>query len=307
MPRRTSTFAELAIAIGLVLGLERAAHAQACCVAPSTTGLGRLAMYETLLTGVEARGAAAYGSFDPDGRFRGAPRGTHDVTLEQNLFVTARLLSRGQGTVTLPFVETLRGGGGASSAGGGLGDVRLALRWDLVRSEDARPWPGVAVLAGVAMPTGVAPEKAERALATDATGTGTTQAWAGAAFEETRGPWLFMASGVVTVRADRTLDGVTCSLPPRFAAGLAVAHAWTSGFVVSFGGSYAAEGDASIGGARVPDTSRRTLQLTGAMQAPLGNGARLVLSTFVTPPIGVITAGEGASTGLSLAVIVPWS
>lgn len=291
----------------MLVSSERAARAQACCVAPSTTGLGRLAPYETLLAGIEARGAATYGSFDPDGRLRGAPRGTHDVALEQNLFASGRFLRRGQGTVTVPFVETLRGSGGGASAGGGLGDVRLAVRWDAVYSEDARPWPGVALLAGVSMPTGVAPERATNALATDATGIGTTQGWAGAAFEETRGPWLVAASGIVTVRADRDVAGVRSSLPPRISAGLVLAHAWTSGFVLSLGGAYSVEGDASLDGAKLPNSARRALQATTALQAPLGNGARLVLAAFVTPPIATVTAGEGANAGLSLALVVPWN
>lgn len=307
MRRRRSKCAEVALALATLLAGERAARAQACCVAPSTTGLGRLAPYETTLAGIEARGAATYGSFDPQGRLRGAPRGTHDVALEQNLFASMRFLARGQGTVTVPFVETLRASGGGSSAGGGLGDVRLAARWDAVYSEDARPWPGVALLAGVSMPTGVAPERATNALATDATGTGTTQGWAGAAFEETRGPWLVAASGIVTVRAERDIAGVRSSLPPRFVAGLVGARAWTSGFVLSLGGAYSIEGDASLDGAKIPSSARRALQATTSLQVPLWSGARLVVAAFVTPPIAGFTAGEGATGGLSLALVVPWS
>ena len=123
----------------MLVASEGAARAQACCVAPSTTGLGRLAPYETTLAGLEARGSATYGTFDAAGTFRGSPRGSHEVGLEQNLFASARFLARGQGTVTVPFVETLRGSGGATSTGGGLGDVRAALRWDAIHAEDARP------------------------------------------------------------------------------------------------------------------------------------------------------------------------
>src|SRR5690606_4396310 len=115
-----SRFAELALALGLAaasfLARERTAEAQACCVAPSTTGLGRLATHESMLAGGEARGAAMYGSFAPDGRFAGKSAGSHDVVLEQSIFASMRFLGRGQGTVAVPFVETLRGSGGAASA-----------------------------------------------------------------------------------------------------------------------------------------------------------------------------------------------
>lgn len=290
-----------------MLAEERAAHAQACCVAPSTTGLGRLATYEKALGGVEARGAATYASFDADGRLSRTPAGSHDVALEQNVFATARLLTRAQATAVVPFVETFRASRGASSTGGGLGDLRLALRWDVVYAEDARPLPGLAVLGGVTMPTGTAPEQATRALATDATGTGTTQTWAGLALEQTRGPWLVAASGIVTVRTDREIQGITSSLPPRLSAGLIGAHVWRSGLVLSLGASYAFEGDAAVDGVRVAGSARRALALTTALQAPLIEGTRLVTGASVVPPIAGVSAGEGASAALSLALVVPWT
>lgn len=308
MRRRRSKFAEVGLALfALLVSKEGLAHAQACCVAPSTTGVGRLAMYESVLAGVEVRGAAMYGSFAPDGRFSGRSAGTHDVVLEQSIFATSRFLSRGQATIAVPFVETLRGAGGATSAGGGLGDVRLSARWDLVRAEDVKPAPGFAVLAGGSMPTGVAPERATNVLATDATGLGTTQGWAGVALEEATGPWLFVASGLVSLRADRRIGERTASLPPRFTAALVGAHAWHSGFVLSLGGSYSLEGDASLDDTRVPDTARRALQVMLAVQAPLPNGARLVMGAFANPPLAEITAGETATTGVSLALVVPWN
>jgi hypothetical protein len=308
MRRRRWKFAELLLTTGaLLFAGEQAAHAQACCVAPSTTGVGRLASYESVLGGVEARGAAMYGSFAPDGRLSGKSAGSHDVVLEQSLFATGRFLSRGQATLAVPFVETLRGSAGATSAGGGLGDIRLSARWDLVYAEQARPLPGVALIGGGSMPTGVAPESATNTLATDATGLGTTQGWAGAAFEEANGPWMLVASGLVSMRAERRVADHTASLPPRITAGLVGGHAWHSGFVLSLGASYSVEGPASLDGQRIPDTSRRALQLVLAVQAPLPNGARLVVSTFAHPPIAEVTAGETATTGVSLALVVPWN
>jgi hypothetical protein len=67
------------------------------------------------------------------------------------------------------------------------------------------------------------------------------------------------------------------------------------------------EGPASLDGQRIPDTGRRALQGVLALQAPLPSGARLVVATFANPPIAGVTAGESATTGLSLAVVVPWN
>src|SRR5262249_19785746 len=129
--------------------------------------------------------------------------------------------------------------------------------------------------------------------------------YAGVAVEELAGPWLVAASGLVTVRADRKVTGMVASLPPRFAASLTGAHVWKSGVVLSTGASWAIEGDASLDGKRVPSTDRRALQLALALQAPLGDGVRLVASAFTTPPVPVVSAGEAASSGLSAALVVP--
>lgn len=288
------------------LALEGRAYAQACCVAPSATGLGRLAMHESALAGIEARGTGGYGSFDAGGRFVGAPGGTHDVGLEQDLFASMRFLSRAQGTIAVPFVETFRGASGGSSSGGGLGDVRGSVRWDPIEADEATLAPGLAVLAGIIAPTGTPPERAADALGAGATGTGTTQGWGGLAIEEISGPWLAALNGIVTLRADRNVGGTRSSLPPRFSTGLVGAHAWTSGFVLSAAASWAYEADASLDGKTVPGTSRRSLQLALGGQIPLGRGARLVASAFATPPIPAISAGDSATAGLSIATIVPW-
>lgn len=304
-----STFAEAALlALTACLAFERAALAQACCVAPSTTGLGRLASYEDALVGVEARGTVGYGSFDRDGVFRPSPRGAHDFGFEQNLFATGRWLSRGQATLTLPFVETARGASGTSAVGGGLGDVRVGARWDARFSDESAVIPGLAILAGAVLPTGIAPERARGPLGVGATGTGAVQGWGGLALEKTSGAWLAAAAGLVTWRAPRDVGGATSALPPRWSASLVGAHVWKSGFVLSAGLGFAYEGDASIAGKSIPGTSRRSLQSNVGVQVPLGSlgpGVRLVGSLFGTPVLPAVSAGEIATAGASLAVIVP--
>lgn len=308
-PRR-STFVEAAAALAVGFAIPRAAFAQACCVAPSTTGLGRLATYEDAVVGLEARSTVGSGSFDRDGGVRSSPRGAHDLGFEQNLFATGRWLSRGQATLTVPFVETARGANGVSSVGGGFGDVRVALRWDALYANESAAVPGLAVLAGVVLPTGIAPERARGPLGVGATGTGAVQGWGGVAFEKTSGSWLAAFAGLVTLRAPRDVGeaggvgGATSALPPRWSASLVGAHVWESGFVVSAGSGFAYEGDASMAGRSVPGTSRRSLQLNVGVQVPLGR-ARFVGSAFGTPPLPAVGAGELATAGLSLAVVVP--
>lgn len=312
---RTSRSAERRGALGAALGslalaaltlAPAAAHAQACCVAPGAAGASRLAPHESILTGVDARAQTTMGSFDARGRFRGAPAGTRDIALEQNIFMTGRLLSRGQLTAAVPLVQTVRSSGPTTSAGGGVGDVRASARWDLVHPEDAGAAPGVAVVGGVALPTGKPPEQSSDVLGTDATGTGTTQVWGGFALEKTWGPWLALAVATVNFRADREVNGTRSSIPPRLSVGLLTAHAWRSGVAVSFGATYALEDRARVDGVVVAGSARRALTLTTALQIPLGPAGRLVGTVFATPPVPALSAGDLAPLGISLALVKPW-
>lgn len=307
-PRPLAATIALALALpALVVATETKAFAQACCIAPGAAGAARLAPYETVLVGVDVRAQSPLGTFDPAGRFRSTPSGSRELTLEQSVFGTVRVLSHGQLTLTVPFVETLRSSGGSSAAGGGLGDVRLAARWDLVDADDARPAPGLAVIGGVVAPTGAPPERASDALGAGATGTGAVQGWGGVSLEQAWGPWLALATATVTMRTEREIGATRLSLPPRWSTGLLGAHAWTSGVALAAGASYAIEGRASVDGVAVAGSARRVLTTTVALQVPAGPLGRVVGSVFATPPIPGASAGEAAPLGVSLALIRPWS
>jgi hypothetical protein len=309
LPRRTaSRVTAAAAALSLIVLLsERQAAAQACCIAPGAAGVTRLGPHETALAGLDARAQTTTGSFDAAGRFRTSPRGTRDIGLEQNLFATVRVLERGQLSVTVPFVQTIRSTETLTAAGGGIGDIRGSARWDLVFADDAWPWPGLALVGGVSAPTGRPPERAGDPLAAGATGAGTTQGWAGFALEQTSGPWLAGANATVTARADRDVGPIRVSLAPRFAAGLVGARAWRSGHALSLAASWEVEDRASANGVVVAGSARRALRIVSALQLRLGDSARFVGSVYAIPPLPAISAGEGASLGLSLAIVHPWS
>lgn len=291
----------------LVTATETSAHAQACCIAPGAAGAARLAPYETVLVGVDARAQSPAGTFDTAGRFRSTPAGSRELTLEQSVFGTVRVLSHGQLTLTVPFVETMRRTSGSSASGGGPGDVRVAARWDLVDADDARPAPGLAVIGGVVAPTGTPPERASDALGAGATGTGAVQGWGGLSVEQAWGPWLTLATATVTMRSEREIGTTRLALPPRWSAGLLGAHAWTSGIALAAGASYALEGRASVDGITVAGSARRALTTTVALQIPAGPLGRIVGSVYATPPLPGASAGEAAPVGVSVAVIRPWS
>ena len=298
----------LAVAVAVILSLpERQAAAQACCIAPGAAGVTRLAPHEAALAGIDARAQATTGSFDAAGRFRTSPRGTRDIGLEQSLFATVRVFERGQLSATVPFVQTVRSTETLTATGGGVGDIRGSVRWDVVFADDAWPWPGLALVGGVSAPTGRAPERAGDPLGAGSTGAGTTQGWAGFALEQTSGPWLAGANATVTARAERDIGPIRVSLAPRFAAGLVGARAWRSGHALSLAASWEIEDRASANGAIVPGSARRALRVVSALQLRLGENARFVGSVYAIPPLPAVTAGEGSTLGLSLALVHPWS
>jgi hypothetical protein len=296
-----------ALAGAFVLSLVAVGRdAAACCTAPSTTGAFRLATHEKGLVGVEARGQAGYGTFTRGGSFAPAPAGTHDLVLEQRLFATLRAFRRGQLTLTLPMVETMRGAPGASSAGGGIGDVRLGGRWDFTYA-GGKGWPGIAALAGGSAPTGRAPEQASDALGAGATGTGMFEGWGGLAIEQERGDWLFGGSAIVALRTARDVGGSRFSPGPRATGSLFVSHSWQSGIAAALVGSFSFEGNVVVDGVSASGTSRRITLLTAVLQLPVGDDARFVGSAFFHPPIGALGASEPASGGISLSIVRPWS
>lgn len=310
MQRRSSTCASATTTAAALLALvtwQSSALAQACCIAPGAAGLTRLAPGERALAGLDARAQTTLGTFDARGAFHRQPQGTRDLGLEQSLFAAARVLDRGQISATLPFVQTLRTTDAASANGGGVGDVRVALRWDLAYADDAWPWPGLALVAGVSAPTGRAPERAGDVLGAGATGAGTTQGWGGVALEQTSGPWLYGASATVTMRAPRDIGPVRSTLAPRFTMALIGAHAWRSGVALSLATAFDVEDRAEANGAVVVGSARRSLRFTTAVQVRLGTDARLVSTIYALPPMPAMTAGESSTLGLSVALVHPWS
>src|ERR1044071_4170104 len=177
---RSSTFLEmggaagarLAAVAGLAMALLAPAlvHAQACCVGTGLVTPARLRIFEKYGVGVQTRVRSVMGSFNTGGSYVSSPSGDNEVDLEQDVFAAARVGTNFQASLKLPFLETSRRDSGGSVFGGGLGDVAANLRYDFTFAGD-RPWvPGIALLAGLSIPTGRPVEEASDP--TGATGIG---------------------------------------------------------------------------------------------------------------------------------------
>jgi hypothetical protein len=291
-----------AVALG-VLAAAGAARAQACCAGAAAITPGRLILHERALAGTEVRGSVLTGSHAADGAFRAAPSGTSEWDFEQDVFGSLALTERAQASVLVPFLESARRSPTTGSEfGGGLGDVNASVRYDFVWSHEYRYVPGLALLAGVTLPTGRAPESAKQPLGSDATGLGAVQANLGVAAERSFGAWFADAALLVAKRFDRTAHGVRSGLATQFTGIAAGGYAWPQ-TSAALAVTYAAEGDASLDGANVPSSAKRELRLTSSVTTSLSDTLRLRGGVFLDAPLDGLGQNEPDALGLSATFV----
>jgi hypothetical protein len=305
MQRRVSRFVSLSLAV-ISLAISGRAGAQACCAGSSAITPGRLGLHEGALVGLQLRASGLLGTYDRAGNYRASAQGTSELSFEQDLIATLRLLRRGQLAVLVPFVQTRRSVIGRSELGGGLGDVNVGLRYDVLDARRSAIIPGVALLAGLTLPTGVPVESADSPLATDATGVGAVQANAGVALEQIYGPWTASVAGLVAKRLSREVQDLDVALGAEWTVLAAGAYTFDSEVALAFSAAYRLEGDTSIDGVEQPDTARRLLTLTASSVLPLSDTVRLQGAAFLSPPGSSFGANHNALTGLSLMAVYAW-
>lgn len=281
------------------------AWAQACCAGGSAITPGRLQLHEDALVGTELKGGTVLGTYDPSGRFLGSPTGVTEGDFEEDLFGAVRVLGRGQVALLVPFVETQRqdptNGG---YFGGGIGDVNLSARYDLLLAGESHVLPGVALLAGVTFPTGKPPELASPPLLVNATGTGAFQGNVALAFEQTYGPWLLNATGLLAVRSARFGE----QLAPQGTLLAATAYTFRNDLALALSASYAFEGDATYsGGVPAAGSSKRLTVVTLSGFWPVTDTWRVLAGVYLDPPVGHLGSNQPADAGLTLTVIWSWS
>ena len=301
-------FHSLISALVLVFSLAcvRRADAQACCAGASAATPGRLAQHERALVGVLARGAVMLGSYRNDGHYVPPPKGVAEDDLEQDLFGALRLTSHAQVALLVPVVETRRTTLSQREFGGGIGDLNVSGRYDFVLAGESRYVPGIALLAGLTLPTGRAPESSDRPLATDSTGTGAFQGNAALALEQIFGNVLVGVSGLVAKRASRTVQGIQESLGTQFSLLALSSYTFDSGLVAALVGSYAVEGNATQSGVEAQGSGRRLFTVGLAALHPLSDHFRLQASASINPPISSVGRNLPATVALSTTVAYTW-
>jgi hypothetical protein len=296
----------LALLVALAAwGTPSRARAQACCAGGSAITPGRLQLHEDALVGAELKAATVLGTYDTSGRFVGSPPGVTEGDFEEDLFGAVRVLRRGQVALLVPFIETQRqdptDGG---HFGGGIGDVNLSARYDFVVAGESHVVPGVALLAGVTFPTGKPPELASPPLAVDATGVGAFQANGALALEQTFGPWLVNATGLLAFRTARFGE----QLAPQGTLLAAAAYTLPSDVAIALTASYAFEGEATYSdGTSAAASSKRLTVVTLSGFWPITDTWRVLGGVYLDPPVDHLGSNQPAAGGLTLTVIRSWS
>src|SRR5262245_57007389 len=177
--RRRSRFRDRAAAVAVVafaLAAGLAAHPRpaagpAWCVGTGLVTPARLRTFEDRAVGVQMRARSVMGDFSGSRNYATSANRS-ELGFEEDLFGALRLGSRFQVALSAPFIQTARSAAGVSGFGGGLGDVAASVRYDAVDAGTRGPWPGIAILAGAAFPTGQPLDEADDPLETSGTGTG---------------------------------------------------------------------------------------------------------------------------------------
>jgi hypothetical protein len=260
-------------------------------------------MHEAALVGVQLRASDVTGSYDTGGHYVGSASGDSEFDLEQDLFGAIRFFRRAQAALLIPVVETRRQEGNLARFGGGIGDVNASARYDFVVAGESRYIPGVALLAGLTLPTGRSPESATALLAVDATGIGAWQVNGALAFEQTFGPWLVNATGMVAKRTERY--GQTLGTQVTLLA--AGAYTFENDIALALSASYAFEGDVTDAQGRdVSASSRRLTTLTLSCLWPFDDAWRLLGAFFVEPPVSGVGSNQPSASGVTVTVIRSW-
>lgn len=284
----------------LVTAMPARALAQACCAGGTAVTPGRLAPHEDLLLGFQEKAGSVLGSYFQNGQYFSQLAGTTELDFEEDLFGAARFLDRGQVALLVPFIETRRANPQqGAQLGGGVGDINLSARYDVVLAGESHWLPGIGVLAGVTAPTG---RPAEIANPIDATGIGAFQLNAALALEQTWGPWSASAYGIV---AQRTQHGNE-TLGTQFTFLAAGAYVFENDDTLALSASYAFEGNGTSSAGPVQSANAvTTVTLTGLL--PLNDNWRLLGGLYVNPPFDALGSNHPCVAGFTYTIIRTWA
>jgi hypothetical protein len=291
----------------LVAARPTAAAAQACCAGGALVNPVRLSPPEDYAVGLQTRVRGQLGSFGADGSYATS---SVEQDLEQDLAASFRLGRRAQVAALLPYLETHRIESGVGVWGSGIGDLALTARYDIRLASEMLYWPGVAVLAGVVLPTGKAAGDGTNPASTDATGTGTTSASLGVGFEKAHGPLYGVLNTFLTYSASQavvtTLGEQTTSYPLQLTATAVGGYVFENEAAVALSINFLERGDTTLNGTTQPGSGLRLTTVGATGLLPLGDDWRVLASVFADVPLSSFGRNEQAGAGVTATLVRSW-
>jgi hypothetical protein len=286
-------------------------HAQACCAGGALLTPARLGPLEKVGVGLQARVRSTRGTFAPDGTWSEIPAGDAENSWEQVVVISARLTSALQTTLVMPVVETHRRIDGLAQTGGGLGDLAVTGRYDLLTAGSSAPWPGVGLLAGVTAPTGRAPDAAATVLATDVTGAGTWDLSLGLGVEQSWERWYVAFNAWATHHLGHQVGlpgGSTTkeSFSPRLTGLIIGGYLFPNDMAAAIYLNAFQEGDKTRDGRAEDASAVRLTTVGGTWVWPWAPHWRSQVSLFTDVPAGGFGRNQPSAYGGSLSVLWVW-
>jgi len=218
----------LALAL-LLLTTERGARAAPCCMSATAFGMGRLLIWEDFAVGLRTSLSPSLGAWDRDGHWSGYDS-YDELEWRSELWGLVGIARRWSVFARVPGVVIERSTASDSDVGGGIGDLSIGARYEILEIGEYQELPAIALTLAVAAPTGRATDEARTPLGVDVTGRGAWVLSTGLSAEYTRLPWfvrldLGLSVPLPSERADLGVDqwlGPTIDV--ALGGGIEVAH-----------------------------------------------------------------------------------
>lgn len=254
--------------IGITLSRPQRVEAGACCASAAAFGVGRLLRWEKFAVGLRSNVLHTLGRWDTKSTWTPNLPTYEDVEWRSELWGMFRIGRPFAAYVRLPWSMNYRKSGEDSHFGGGIGDIQIGGRWDLVPVASGSGWPGIALSLNVLMPTGRKTDTNLSPLATEVTGRGAWMLSSALFIEKSLSPLFFQLQIALNVPLPFFREDL--KVQQRFGVGLLsqLAIGWEivpDIFVASVVIRFSWEDVLEIGGRRIEATHQMDPGVVGAL------------------------------------------
>lgn len=264
---------------------------------------------ERAAVSLAVRGSERFGSWSLDREFALSAEDSHDRELRADVGWLVRVGERVQLGVTAPLLATWRGSRTGASSGGGVGDVAVTGRVEVIERDRFAWLPAAALTLGVTLPTGRSYRDSSDPLAADATGLGVAELRPGIVLEKAWGASFqaLLAASVGVRSRYHQPTGEVLHPAPRLQIVAAAGPVWpASGLSLTLGGLYEREGAPRQDGRVLSDVTRERTALLAVLAYDVSARWTAIGNLQVDVPISGIGRAETTAAALSAGVRYVW-